>query len=220
MVLNLSTTLGIVQNATKTKERVAKGEINMKKGLRFLSLGVLLALVLTMGLSAQPSTACEPPDCCDAPGVRSPGYWMNHPEAWPVEEVCIGAVGPWNSTGDILECFTKDEAIDAMMMPVAGDKTYTLFPALVAAKLNFLRGNGDCDCVVNPDIGALQFRLLGEAQDWFSNYALGSGVTADSFAWQFSHGEKIYWRLDAFNNGEEYWEDGVFWFQCAPEEDY
>jgi len=30
--------------------------------------------------------------CITAPGTGTPGYWKNHPEAWPVEEITIGGV--------------------------------------------------------------------------------------------------------------------------------
>jgi hypothetical protein len=165
----------------------------MKKSVRIMSVGVLLAMLLTMGLAAQPAF-CWGGEC-DNPGVRSPGYWMNHPEAWPVDSIQIGN-----------DLFTKDEAIDIMFNPVEGDKTYTMFPALVAAKLNVRIGN--CDCNFNI------WMLIGEAQSWFRAYPLGSGVDADSDAWQYSHGEWIYWRLDAYNNGQYF--NGDF---CAPPAD-
>jgi hypothetical protein len=37
--------------------------------------------------------------------------------------------------------YTKDEAIDLLDMPVKKDKIYTIFQALVAAKLNVLIDN-------------------------------------------------------------------------------
>ena len=59
------------------------------------------------------------------PGTGTPGYWKNHPEAWPVDEITIGGV-----------TYTKVEAIAIMNTPEKGDKTYTMFSALVAATLN------------------------------------------------------------------------------------
>jgi hypothetical protein len=209
VVLAVSMTLEVVHTLPYQK-RKGKGEINMKKSLRFLSLGVLLALVLTMGLSAQPAF-CTGGDCppCDNPGVRSPGYWMNHPEAWPESLDPIQIGNDW---------FTKEEAIAIMQAPVAGDKTFTMFPALVAARLDVRIGN--CDCVDGDGNRVCIYPLIGEAQDWFDSYPLGSGVEASSEAWQYSHGENIYDRLDAFINGEPYYdENGFLVFQCAPEAD-
>ena len=69
------------------------------------------------------------------PGTGTPGYWKNHLEAWPVNEITIGGV-PYPMT----------TAIDYMKSPAKKDKTYTMFPALVAAMLNVLAGN-DSSCI-------------------------------------------------------------------------
>ena len=114
-----------------------------------------------------------------APGTGTPGYWKNHPEAWPVEEITIGGV-----------IYTKEEAIDIMEMP-DGDKTYTIFRALVSAKLNVLIGNDD-SCIADT---------ISEADAWMETYGpVGSGIHADSDAWK--EGEPLYWELDDYNNGE------------------
>ncbi|MEN6310272.1 MAG: DNRLRE domain-containing protein, partial [Acidobacteriota bacterium] len=49
------------------------------------------------------------------PGTGTPGYWMNHPEAWPEDTIVIGGV-----------VYNKFDAIELMKMAVAGDKTYTM----------------------------------------------------------------------------------------------
>lgn len=111
--------------------------------------------------------------CC-----KTPGYWKNHPDAWPVDGITIGA-----------ETYTKDEAIDIMMTPVRGDKTITMFKALVAAKLNVLS-----DCYVCGISGTID-----EADEWFvDNGPVGSEVAASSDAWQI--GECLYLTLDYYNN--------------------
>lgn len=156
---------------------------------KLFTVGVLLTLILSMVLAIVPAFACE---SCDDPGTGSPGYWKKHPEAWPFDSIQIGN-----------DVFTKEEAIAIMKAPVKGDKTITMFRALVAAKLNLWIGN-HCHCSpVNP------YAMVGEAQDWFTVYPLGSGVTGDSDAWQFSHGEAIYLGLDTYNNG----------LLCAPSRD-
>ena len=116
------------------------------------------------------------------PGTGTPGYWMNHPEAWPVDTIIIGG-----------ESYDKDDAIGYMMDPVKGDKTFTMFPALVAAKLNVLIGNDD-SCIEN---------WIGQGDLWMELAGgVGNGVSADSELWQDSHGEQIYLMLDDYNNGE------------------
>ena len=119
---------------------------------------------------------------CNVGCNRTPGYWKNHPEAWPVDEITIGGV-----------TYTKDEAIASMEMPVAGDKTYTMFDALVAAKLNVLVGSDD-SCISS---------IMAAADAWMAGYGpVGSGVDAggDDSPWRM--GEPLYETLDQYNNGE------------------
>ncbi len=120
------------------------------------------------------------------PGTGTPGYWMNHPEAWPVDEIEIGGV-----------TYSKEEAIAIMLAPVKGDKTYTMFPALVAAKLNVLIGN-ESSCIADT---------IAAADAWMASYPLGSSVTGKSAAWKV--GEPLSWMLDEYNNG----------YLCAPHRD-
>ena len=123
----------------------------------------------------------------DGPGTGTPGYWMNHPEAWPVEEITIGGV-----------TYAREDAISYMQDPVRGDKTFTMFPALVAAKLNVLVGNDD-SCIAD---------IITAADAWMAAYGpVGSGVAGSSMAWQ--EGEYLYLELDDYNNG----------FLCAPSRD-
>jgi hypothetical protein len=151
----------------------------------------------------------------DAPGVGTPGYWKNHPEAWPVANITIGG-----------EEFTKAEAIAIMNEPVQKDKTYTMFPALVAAKLNVLIGNpyDECDCACEDcgcvDEAGLDF--ISEADEWFAelfaavnnnnknnknnknnnnklNLIGVEPVRANSKDWK--EGETYYEWLDWYNNG-------------------
>lgn len=92
------------------------------------------------------------------PGTGTPGYWKNHPEAWPVENITIGGV-----------TYTKEEAIEILKTPENGDKTYNMFSALVAAKLNVLIGNDD-SCINDTIL---------KADKWMATYGpVGSGVTA------------------------------------------
>lgn len=67
-------------------------------------------------------------------GCLSPGYWKNHD--WPVDSIQIGGV-----------CYTEAQAKEIMCQPVKGDKTITLFKALVAAKLNEANGCKVPECI-------------------------------------------------------------------------
>lgn len=124
---------------------------------------------------------------CSCPGTGTPGYWKNHPEAWPVDNITIGGV-----------TYTKAAAIAIMQTSGSGDKTYTMFKALVAAKLNLLLG---CD---SSCIGA----TVTLADSWMEEYGpVGSGIKGSSYAWGL--GEPLYRELDDYNNGE----------LCAPHRD-
>ena len=115
-----------------------------------------------------------PPTGC----TRSPGYWKNHPSAWPVEEIVIGDT-----------TYTKEDAIDLMNMPVKGDKTYTMFKALVAARLNVLAG-ADPSCIST---------VIYDADVWMGYNPPGSSVKGSSAEWK--DGEPLYLMLDKYNNG-------------------
>ncbi len=141
----------------------------------------ILIMLFTLFLFSTNSSAYYP---YDQPGVGSPGYWKNHPDAWPVYVIVIGE-----------DEYRKKMALKYMKMPVKGDKTKTLFKAVVAAKLNVKIGN-DSSCISNT---------IMMADMWFYKYGpVGSGVHASSEAWY--KGEPIYQELDAYNNG----------YLCAP----
>lgn len=115
----------------------------------------------------------------DSPGTGTPGYWMNHPEAWPVQSITIGGV-----------TYSKMKAIQLMKAPTSTDVTYIMFQALVAAKLNVLIGN-DASCIADT---------ITAADAWMAKYGpVGSGVKGSSKAWKI--GEPLYKKLDQYNNG-------------------
>jgi hypothetical protein len=119
----------------------------------------------------------EPPPP-SGPGTGTPGYWMNHPDAWPVENITIGGI-----------TYTKDDAIAYMKAPVKKDKTFTMFPALVSAILNVEIGN-ESACIADT---------IAAADAWMAANPIGSGVKGSSSAWKA--GEPLYWMLDDYNNG-------------------
>lgn len=117
------------------------------------------------------------------PGTGTPGYWKNTPEAWPVGAIVIGGV-----------TYTKEQALYFMGLP-DGDKTLTMFRALVSAMLNVLVGN-ESSCIS---------ATISAADAWMAQYGpVGSGVRARTAAWVV--GEPLYRELDAYNNGD----------RCAP----
>jgi len=112
------------------------------------------------------------------PGTGTPGYWKNHPEAWPVQSISVGG-----------KTYTKAEAI-AWLGKVGKDKTTTMFSSLVPAKLNVLIDN-DPSCVSST---------IAAADAWMATYGpVGSNVSASSYAW--SVGEPLHKQMDAYNNG-------------------
>jgi hypothetical protein len=118
------------------------------------------------------------PPAQQPPGTGTPGYWKNHPEAWPVTSITVGGV-----------TYTMDEAI-SWLRRVGKDKTTTMFSSLVPAMLNVLVGN-DESCVAST---------IEAANDWMASYGpVGSGVPASSAAWEV--GEPLHRHLDNYNNG-------------------
>ena len=113
-----------------------------------------------------------------APGTGTPGYWKNHPEAWPVGSITIGGV-----------MYSKADAI-AWLGKVGKDKTTTMFSSLLSAKLNVMLHNED-SCVS---------ATITSADFWMAFYGpVGSKVAASSAAW--TEGEPMHMLMDAYNNG-------------------
>jgi hypothetical protein len=149
---------------------------------------LLFVLVLTFGISLMGISVAIAGgySCCPkGPGTGTPGYWKNHPDAWPVDEICLDGT-----------CFTKEEAIEILDGPVAGDKWITQFKAYVAAYLNVEIGN--CRPYCDSGWGVLD---LDDGYTWLVNNLGDRPVKARSDEWQYSHGEAIYWCLDDYNNG-------------------
>jgi hypothetical protein len=112
------------------------------------------------------------------PGTGTPGFWKNHPEAWPDPTITVGG-----------KTYTVDEAIAVMSTPVSKDKTYSMFAQLVSAMLNVRIGN-DSTCVTNA---------ITAADSWMFDHGPGSGVAASSLAWKL--GEPFHRQMDNYNNG-------------------
>jgi protocatechuate 3,4-dioxygenase beta subunit/phosphotransferase system IIB component len=114
-----------------------------------------------------------------APGTGTLGYWKNHAEDWPVDQIIIGS-----------RTYTKSQAISLMGTSGKGDKTYDMFKQLVAAKLNVLVGN-EASCINST---------IASADSWMATYPVGSKVKASSSAWSTAGG--WHTKLDDYNNGE------------------
>jgi len=107
----------------------------------------------------------------------SQGYWKNHPDDWPVEEVVLGEVK-----------YIKTEAIEILKTPPKGDATYILAHQLIAAMLNF--ANGANSNVIEGTITA--------ADGWLMANELGS----DPREAEREKGIELSESLESFNTGE------------------
>lgn len=116
------------------------------------------------------------------PGNGTPGYWKNHPEAWPVQSITVGGV-----------TYSKAQAI-SWLGKVGKDKTTTMFASLVSAMLNVLIGN-DPTCVSAAITAGDAW--LKPAPNGYG--PVGSNVAGSSYAW--SVGQPIQQTLDAYDNG-------------------
>ena len=94
---------------------------------------------------------CQSPDTC----TGTPGYWKNHRDAWPVDELTIGG-----------RVFDKDDLLDIFDLSSNHDKLLKLFHHLVAAKLNVIVG------ATYEGIGD----AITAADDFFAMYPLESNL--------------------------------------------
>jgi len=116
--------------------------------------------------------------CPEGPGTATPGYWKNHPEAWPVSSIDIGGV-----------TYSEAQAIALMSTPERGDKSLNVFRHLVSAKLNVLNGTDD-SCIADD---------INVADAWMALHPPRSKVSGKSAAWREI--SAIAAKLDDYNNG-------------------
>ena len=119
---------------------------------------------------------------------RSMGYWKNHQEAWPVDEIEVGNV-----------TYTKEEALDILHGANAKDATRMLAAQLIAAKLNRLSGaspcfsyDDDCDKSLNID------DVISDADAFLTNHPVGSDPQGDDRQAAL----RLKDILDVYNNSE------------------
>jgi hypothetical protein len=109
---------------------------------------------------------------------------MNHQQAWCMETIDLGC-----------QTYSVSKAIAIMRHNSSHDKTYTLAPQLIAAKLNIACGNSNPSCIMSA---------INAADSWLCQHPIGSGVTANSAAWQ---------QIKATSNQLEKYNEGML---CAP----
>ena len=114
---------------------------------------------------------------------RSMGYWKNHPEDWPVDEIEIGNIN-----------YTKDEALEILVGANAKDATRMLAAQLIAAKLNRLSGAFSCFDFCNEKIDIDE--VIEEADSFLKSHPLGSDPRGD----ERQEALRIKDLLDAYNN--------------------
>ena len=155
----------------------------MRKGLCIAA--ILVASACSRDYSSSPSGVDEPglPLSDSGKGVTAQadcsltqGFWKNHEEAWPVEELILGG-----------STYTKTQLLAILGTPPRGDATYILIHQLIAAQLNVADG---------ADPTAIADTLV-EAEAWLVSHPLGSKPTgADREA-----GLALAALLDDYNNG-------------------
>ena len=91
--------------------------------------------------------------------------------------------------------YTQTQAIAIMRHNASQDKTYSMFQQLVATKLNIMCKGSDPSCIAAQ---------LQAADNWMCMHQPGSGVTANSAAWQMI--KSTYIALEKYNTGKS----------CAP----
>jgi hypothetical protein len=91
--------------------------------------------------------------------------------------------------------YTRAQAIAIMRHNSSHDKTYTLAQQLIAAKLNIACKGSDSSCIASA---------IAAADSFLCAHPVGSGVTANSSAWQ---------QIKATNSLLEKYNEGLL---CAP----
>ena len=126
------------------------------------------------------------------PGTGTPGYWKNHPEAWPVESIKIGYTTLADGTKVGGTTYSKIQAL-GWLESVPKDKRTTMFSSLVPAMLNVILGN-DPRCVQDA---------IRDANAWMATRLpmedTSKKVAASSVAWRL--GEPLHQTMDNYNNG-------------------
>lgn len=126
---------------------------------------------LSLSDSGRPGSAAKQENC-----TLTQGFWKNHEEAWPVEELILGGT-----------TYTKAQLLVILRTAPRGDATYILIHQLIAASLNLAVGADPTDIATT----------LAEADAWLASHPLGSNPRgADR-----QTGTTLAGLLDDYNNG-------------------
>lgn len=111
-------------------------------------------------------------------GACSQGYWKNHKESWPVDNLDLGNMN-----------YSMNALVALLKAKPKGDKSIILAKQLIAAKLN-VAGGSDPSCIQST---------IDAADAWIIQYA-ASGLPGNVSSW--NDGQDLKDDLDAYNNGE------------------
>jgi hypothetical protein len=116
-----------------------------------------------------------------SPGcTHTAGYWKNHPDAWPVDELLLGA-----------QTYTQAELLTLLETAPQADASLMLARQLIAAKLNVASGVDDAQATA----------LIDGADDWLDDH---EGKLPYDSACNLPDGQQalaLAQELDAFNSG-------------------
>jgi len=155
----------------------------MRKGLCIVA--ILAASACSRDYSLSPSGVDEPgvPLSDSGKGVTAQadcsltqGFWKNHEEVWPVEELILGGI-----------TYTKPQLLAILRTSPRGDATYIVIHQFIAAKLNMANG---------ADTTAIADTLVA-ADAWLAANPLGSKPTGAAR----DLGVALAALLDDYNNG-------------------
>jgi len=124
------------------------------------------------------------------PGTGTPGYWKNHPTMWPSQIEVGGVTYVKNAPQGAID----QKVAIGYMGKVSGDKTLSMFAALISAKLNLGAGT-DPSCIDDT---------VAAADAWMVAHPVGSNLKASNAAWSAdseTSGSALHQLLDDYNNG-------------------
>src|SRR5262249_3957510 len=113
---------------------------------------------------------------------ESPGFWQNHPEAWPVTSLTLGS-----------QTYTQAQLLTILTTPVKGDASLILADQLIAAKLNIAHGSNPASVsatITDADSLLNQFGTNKLPYSVKTSSAIGQAMVNDANV------------LDRYNNGD------------------
>jgi hypothetical protein len=157
----------------------------------FLRNSAFAATAFGLAAAAGPGTSMASIRECS----RSPGYWKNHPDAWPVDELTLGG-----------KTYNKDALLDALHRKPKGNKMVILMRAYIAARLN-QASDVDSDCLEHEKFDWIISYNVPEAVDNWLEEKYDGDIEAKVKHWNdmklsyVDDMELLYLTLDDYNNG-------------------